>query len=268
MSIITLKFHDVVYIMNNLEYNRFTLNMYDIFANFLPGFVLVGGLLLPFAGHERIVNAGLLEGVFATLAAFAVGGFTQAIGSKIKRLQFRIPFCKYPSEDTTVGLCIPFVERRTMPFHRKMSDITENCEGILESEFSESCEELLKIDSIGNAEEDWDSLFKTCLAFLEVSPCNRTLRIQAQHLATRGLYIAFFFLFSYYLLLTVILYFNGSMVISPQKTSFPISVLALFSIFSVGSSYLAYIRSTHFENDVTEYMISEIYISSQIWEED
>lgn len=45
--------------MNQLEYKRFAVNMYDIFANFLPGFILIGGILLPFLSSDSGRNLRL-----------------------------------------------------------------------------------------------------------------------------------------------------------------------------------------------------------------
>lgn len=185
--------------MNNIEYKRFAVNMYDIFSNFLPGFILIGGLLIPFLDSSRLSNIGLLKGSFLTLAAFAAGGFTQAIGSRAKYYNFRLPFFSFPPEPADDGRQWFLIEDRKMPFDAKMEDIMQN-NGELsfaERKFFDVCEEMFGISG-DKGIRDWRYLFKMIISYLEASPHNRTLRIQAQHLAARGLYVTLFILSLYY----------------------------------------------------------------------
>lgn len=54
--------------------------------------------------------------------------------------------------------------------------------------------------------DDWGYLFKLLISYLEVSPCNRTLRLQALHLATRGLYLSVVLIGIYYFMIWLFIY--------------------------------------------------------------
>lgn len=261
--------------MNQLEHKRFAVNMYDIFANFLPGFILIGGFLLPFLGDDWLSNINLLEGSFLTLAAFAMGGVTQAIGSRIKRYQFRLPLFSFPADPVDGDSQGWVIRKRKLPFNVKMEAI--KCESddlsFAEKGFLSTCEEIFKLDKEQRI-DDWGYLFKMIISYLETSPHNRTLRIQAQHLAARGLYVTLFMLFSYYLLFSVVAwiqswrYFSIDMregISSVLLYNYDVS-LVIWPIASISClllSYILYIRSIHFEEDVPKYMISEITIAAE-----
>lgn len=257
--------------MNNFGNSRFTVNIYDVFANFLPGFIFLGGAALPFIFGNSLSGFSALEGSLFIFAAFAIGVLTQAIGSYTKKYQFRAPLCNFPSKSNEKKF-MRLVEEREMPFNQVMEKIDDNSNdlSVPEEKFLTRCENIFDFDGDEQI-EDWGYLFKLCLTQLEVSPYNRTLRIQAQHLATRGLYVSLFFLCIYYLAIAIVQqppihnYLNqwGFIHNLPHQQIgvLPASVLVLMSGLSLVISYVFYLRSVHFEEDVVNYMISEVVAS-------
>lgn len=247
-----------------MDSSRFTVNIYDVFANFLPGFIFLGGAAIPFLPGDTLSGFGTFGGTLLIFASFAVGGMMQALGSYTKHYQYRFPTRDFPSESANEwSLCL--IEKRKMPFNRIMDEIANNQDDLTppQSEFFSSCRNLFGFDSDSDNNDgdwmDWGDLFKICLTHLEITPYNRTLRIQAQHLATRGLYISFFIIFIYYIALSaiqVLPIYNLQQfdVISWQR-------LVIIGLFCVPISYIFYLRSVHFEKDVVNYMIAEVVAS-------
>lgn len=252
--------------MNPIPNNKFTINIYDIFANFLPGIVLISGLLLPFIDSNLISAINLSTGTVTLFIAFAVGGFVQGTASLTKQYQYRLPGQNFPSPVNGTKQ-LQFFAKRKLPFSQKVSHM--NSDGsdelpIPERKFNQACETVFKINDDDVSIEDDGYLFKLCLTYLEASPYNRTLRIQAQHLATRGLYTTSFLLSGYYLCaFTIELLDNGLIFNTNVQYSFHQIVFLLLSILSFILFHLFYLRSIDFEEDVAMYMISELYLSSK-----
>lgn len=130
--------------MEQLKYKKVSVNIYDLFANFLPGFILIGGVLLPFLAGNGSSNISISEGAFVTLAAFAIGGGTQALGSHTKRYRFRFPFLSFPadSEADTGTSCTrleeilqwlhldSYIEKRKLPFNSKLEEIDQKSQDV------------------------------------------------------------------------------------------------------------------------------------------
>lgn len=254
--------------MNDLESNKFTVNIYDVFANFLPGFMFIGGVIPLLWDSELTSNIGVLEGSLAVFAAFALGGLVQSVGAKLKYYHFRLPSRKFPSkkcEDATFWI----FGRRYLPFTYKMNRLKKSKSKedddlpLPEQKFFNACKDSFGFDSDSAELNDWGYLFKMCLTHLEASPYNRTLRIQAQHLATRGLYITFAALSVIYALIAIQqlrpIFPNAELSYAFIAPALPYIVPA---VLGLGGSYVLYIRSVHFEEDVISYMISEMVLSA------
>jgi hypothetical protein len=254
--------------MTNLDNSRFTVNAYDVFANFLPGFILLTGVALPFLSQRTLPSLGAIEIVFYTFITFSIGGIVQAIGSKTKYIKFTWPFNESNTK-TSKNLFLGILRRRVMPFDRAMNNIViksyernRNNYDLSKAEwkFFDCCNEIFGFDS-NVIFRDWGYLFKMCLAHLETSPHDRTLRIQAQHLAARGLYISFFILFILYSSLSVIQtgVFNNT--IQQPLHALSSDLLFLMAVLCLIASWVFRNRSVHFEEDVVKYMISEMVAS-------
>lgn len=295
--------------MVGTDYNKFTINVYDVFSNLIPGTVTVVGILFPFSGITFVPNMGLAKGFVVILVSFSIGVGLQGIGSRIKRYHF-YPFPsehkeKAEDENTwesidsfenrhTFSLEVPtefensvnikisgqdsipeksedkplhvrikervlplLVRRRVLPFNARMRDIsTSNGDlSLAEEKFFKSCNKVMNIS--GDEIRQWDYLFKMIVSHLETLPSNRTHRIQAQHLATRGLYLSFAFLSVYYILIGIFGAFNWI-----NGLVFSESILFLFALPCLILAHTFYLRSVHFEEDVVKYIICEIYLLS------
>lgn len=253
--------------MNPISNNKFTVNIYDIFANFLPGIILISGLLLPYANSNLISAISFSTGTVTLFIAFAVGGFIQGIASLTKKYQYRLPKQEFPSAVKKESR-FRFLTSRKLPFNHKLEQIdgdNSNKLPIPEQKFKEACKSVLELNDTDTPVDDDGYLFKVCLTYLEASPYNRTLRIQAQHLATRGLYTTSFLLSGYYLcIFTFELIDNGVLIDMNAQYSFQPIVFLLLSGLSLILFHLFYLRSIDFEEDVVKYLISEIYLSSQV----
>jgi hypothetical protein len=214
------------------RFGRF--NLYDIFANFLPGAILIFGLYLPESSREfSFPEVGVTAAATLAVIAFVLGFLLQALAS-------------------------PLVERLPRPFDKEMGNI-QSPSGV-EDDFATLCDKKFGIDVTehGSGYEQWSLLFKSILSDLEASPWSRTLRIQALHLAARGLAMAFLVLSVCYGLYVVgVLQADQSDLFSRNLIPEAATVLAFGFMIIAGS------RARHFEKDVVTYMISEFYMNNR-----
>lgn len=299
--------------------DTFAVNIYDLFANFLPGIVFVGGILLPFFGSRVVEEITLFQGTFITLLAFAIGVGIQAIGTRLKRPRLRrIPYLHTGALKVVKGWGVILLETTPTRFNDRMNDLFDGGnsagdaarpedvemslappdggglggvltpypdESIPETNFSEACKQVFGFDRpLTEFNDDWDFLYKMILSYLEGSPCDRTIRIQAQYCATRGLFYTSVLLSIYYVaMLTTLLAIETDLVgvLSSGsldglgellRTGFatssveivPAYVLLTLSVLGLLFSGLFYVRARHFEEDIVNYMISEIIISAEL----
>ena len=240
--------------MQSESYAR--LNIYDIFADILPGAVFVAGLAFPFIRNEPDLN--IVEGIGFLVLAFTFGLWTQSLGSRFgdgdkpfNEYMENLVECErsYDSEnqnDTNIS------------FGGDKTKITK-----IDLEFLHYCRDTYEIE---DDFDDWGHLFKLLMSQLEGSAWSRTVRIQTLHLATRGLYVSFFLLTIYY---TILLTANFAPVSSFIRSFSPGFLLLSGYTINVWDSILIIAfnlalfkefrrRSKHFEHDVVMYIVSEL----------
>lgn len=144
------------------------------------------------------------------------------------------------------------------PFNERMADI--DTEDGLEGDFASICDDKFGVKVVDYDEEydGWSMLFKSILSDLENSPWSRALRIQALHLAARGLTVAFVLLTAYYLLYVGGVLTPGGMELFSHN-QVPLAAALGTGVLAVLTAH----RSRHFENDVINYMISEFYMKNR-----
>jgi hypothetical protein len=235
--------------------DRFTFNAYDLFSNFLPGAVLFLGIGLPFIGLQDVLpDLNLVQALSAIIIAFGLGTVTQSIGSMASR---RKVFSLKP------------LKERDRPFNEKMNQMLE-CEepkpdfSNIDWAASRLCIEAFDLD--GDGTDNTEYVFKSLLAYLESSKWNRGLRMQALHLASRGLYVVCLILGIYYIS------FGIGFLIPTEYTLYVYSgEFSLLSFIALGGlmfiiSYILFLRARHFEDDVVIYILSEFVMSAYDWD--
>lgn len=232
--------------------DRFQFNVYGVFCNFLPGSVLLIGLTIPFIlTPESLIDLNLTEALAAGVGAFALGILTQALGSKLSR---RKVFGSCPHH------------KRDRPFNKKMDDMlsSDSCEDELtniDRKAKRICTEVFDCED----EYDTDHIFKSLVAYLEASNFTRGLRVQALHLASRGLYVASLILFIYYSLFAVGLYLPPGFSIFTYYGVLHLYHFSLLSLLTLPVAYILFERARDFESDVASYIFSEIVVSQYDW---
>lgn len=235
---------------------RFRFNAYDVFSHFLPGVLLFFGLTLPFLGEEQpFPDLNLIAAVFAAVVAYGLGLGTQALGSIASR---RKVFGKKPWS------------KRNRPFNYKMNKMLEI--ETKESEFSnidwaarELCVEVFDLDCDGS--DNTEHLFKSLLAYLEASQWNRSLRIQALHLASRGLYVVSLILLMYYGVFGIGLSLPSEFSVFMYDGYLNAGHFFILSVLMIPTSWILFDRARHYESDVVIYILSEFFMSQYNWED-
>lgn len=236
--------------------DRFTFNAYDLFSNFLPGVFLLFGLWLPFARlSEPFPDLTLVQASMAAIIAFGLGVGAQSLGSMASRKQ-------------VVGIW-PWDDRKP-PFNRKLEEMLSADERPPEIDSvdwaaRQMCVEVFDLDCDGT--DDCSYVFKSLIAYLEGSNWNRSIRIQALHLASRSLYIVCLLLILYYVAFAVGLLTPTNLTPISYDGIFDPTSLAIVSVGLLPLSWIFFRRARHFESDVAKYMFSEFYLSRYDWDE-
>lgn len=215
------------------RFGRF--NLYDIFANFLPGAVLIFGFYLPDAPKDfSFPGVTITSAVVLTILAFVVGFGLQAIASVLSGILGH-------------------------PFNSRVLDIDPD-ENNLHGDFASICKKKfgVKINQQTDKDGELGWLFKSILSDLENSPWSRTLRIQALHLAARGLAVAFLGLTLYYGA-----YWVGILSAEHNELFVRPCVPPIATVVAIALLLVIGWRARHFENDVVTYMISEFTMNNQ-----
>lgn len=235
--------------------DRFTFNAYDLFANFLPGALLLIGVGFPFiVFNGSVPDLSLIDVVVLSTIAFGAGVVTQSIGSSLA--------------DREVFSFSPLKERNH-PFNEKMEELLD--EDASQEDFSgmewkarKACIDAFHLS--GDGSDDITLIFKSLLAYLESSKWNRGLRLQSLHLASRGLYIVSLFLAAYFFSFTL-------SVLIPQDIGLFVysGSLAGIHFAFLGSlmflvAYIMFKRARHFEDDVSTYILAEFYMDHYQWD--
>ncbi|WP_162224567.1 hypothetical protein [Halorussus amylolyticus] len=218
-------------------------NLYDIFANFLPGAVLVIGLLFPYVGVDGLfvsVRIGSLS--LLLVLSFATGLFVQALGGIVQSSgqDFANHIQKVDRQEDEAG------------DEENVAEMKSNINiSTVDAYFIETFRAELGLTS---EFEDWNRLHKIILAKLEATSRSRALRLQALYLAMRGMFVTMVLLalwFIAYSLLTA----SGVFQSAVPVWTFPY----LVSISLVGAG-LFYNRGSEFSKDVAKYMVIEYYL--------
>lgn len=231
--------------MEDFVGNQITLNTYDIFANLIPGLTFFIGIWLPFATIDHPLPSIDVAGATVILViAFIIGVGFQALGSYAA--------LRRPGD------------RPSKPFNRLMGKIRRHgIEGesstkidAMELQFYNECQSTFKFE---DEFHDWSRLFKAVLSYLESSPLNRGLRMQMLHLLSRGVFVAFCFLFLLYLIAGIVS-INGGPWGVPQGH-------LVYGVLAVLSLLLAIVfrwRALHFEHDIVDYVMAEFILAREV----
>lgn len=218
-------------------------NLYDIFANFLPGAILVMGILFPYVGVKGLfveMNVGSL--LVLLVSSFAMGLFVQALGGIVQ------------SSGADFADHIKKVDGQADGSESRVGDSESRSDiniSTLDAYFIETFRAELGLESDF---KDWSRLHKLILAKLEATSRTRALRLQALYLSMRGMATTMVLLaiwFGIYALLTAINVFPSGI---PFWT-FP--YLIAVSLVTAG---IFYNRGSEFSKDVAKYMVIEYYL--------
>jgi len=218
-------------------------NLYDIFANFLPGAVFIIGVLFPYVGIDGLFTELKVGGLLLIIVlSFAAGLFVQAVGGDIQSSgqDFVDHIRKVDREDG------------------ETPDVDEG--GGLESNINISTLDAHFVEAfraelgLSSDFEDWHRLHKLILAKLEGTSRSRALRLQALYLAMRGMAVTAGILSVWYVLYMVLV------VTDVFPTSLPVWSLPCIAFLLLGVTGIFYERSTEFSEDVAKYMVIEYYL--------
>jgi len=222
---------------------QINLNIYDILGNFLPGSLLILGIVFPISGPNLIVdalNVSLL--ILFSLLSFAIGVAIQVIGSKMKSVDNE--FNDHMEEIANLNEGEDGITTETGG-HNNITPI--------DAQFLISCNRMFKLsDDFSN----WSMLYKLTMAKLDETSKERTLRLHALYLGVRGMTVVAGILSLYYLL-----YYIG---ICLGCFWARISWWYFFVIISCSiiSMVLFYERQNGFREDIVAYLISEFTMES------
>lgn len=217
-------------------------NLYDIFANFLPGAVLLIGLLFPYLGIGGLFASLNTGGLLLMLVlSFAAGLLVQAVGGNVQ------------SSGRDFADHIQNVDRYAdVEDERYDADVDAEINiSTLDAYFVEAFRAELGLTSDF---DDWSRLHKLILAKLEATSRTRALRLQALFLAMRGMAVTMALLAVWFVLYMV---FSA---INLFPATIPIWTLPYLSLLWLCTAGVLYDRAGEFSRDVTKYMIIEYYL--------
>lgn len=221
-------------------------NIYDIFANIVPGVVFLVGLSFPFKS-QQFVGDGANAAIAVTLFLFfslVVGQILQAIGG-------------WADGDHGFSLLVEDILREQS---ESRFDVTEFDEYFV----------VLCHDTFGLSDEfdDYSHLFKLLLAYLEYSGRSRALRMQALYLLARGVWVGAWLLIIWFVTLFVSFEFNYVTAASLEMVN-----LQLTDFRSTTATFIALVVTTaiwgvftkirkELEEDWISYVVTEFYLDS------
>ncbi|WP_276280344.1 hypothetical protein [Halorussus caseinilyticus] len=219
-------------------------NIYDIFANIVPGVVFLIGFTFPFKlqnilGGNTVSITNILLFI---LFSFVLGQTLQAIGG-------------WADGDHGFPRFIKDILNEESKSRFEVSSIDET--------FLLLCSTTFRLPSNFN---DYYRLFKLLLAYLEYSGRSRALRMQALYLFSRGIWVSSWLLFLWFLVLTVSIRFEY---ISPQSLELVnlnmddlrSEIVILASDIVVLSSGLIFTKiRSEIEEDWITYVVLEFYL--------
>lgn len=223
------------------QYSRF--NLYDIFANFLPGVILIIGVFLPIFGVEGLfVTLGIGGILIIIVLAFAMGLALQVLGAYISSASaaFENHMKAVVNDEQEDGS-----ERNSD------GQITISSVDIL---FLERCRSEFELTANF---DDWNRLYKLVLSRLERPSQSRALRIQALYLGMRGVTVTMIILFMYYIISYIGVQYFG------LEVALPTWALIAFIGLTAALGVLFYMRQQEFQNDVVMYIINDYCVLSR-----
>lgn len=207
------------------------LNLYDIFANILPGAYLLIGLIVPeWIAGGNFPNVSVLGTTAALVVAFVLGFCLQALGSCL--LHGSRPFNEMMSQDGGDGTGADGIS---------YSDVDEL--------FCQFCKDDFGVDP---RSADGSRLFKLVISDIETGGQQRALRIQALHLAARGLFLASVPIALYH--------FVRMMPLLPLPRSSSLVIHWYVFAVAIALAPIFYYRYRDFERDVAMYMIYDFVL--------
>lgn len=221
-----------------------SVNLYDIFANIVPGLSFLFGIMIPLNvrylvdfvfGREAMVQFTLAYLILLVALAFITGQLLQAFGSRF---------------DGDHGFP-RFVQEIRGEDVDSRYEVTE-----FDEVFWHFCRERFVLS---DNFESYDRLFKSVLAYLEHSQRTRALRLQALYLFARGVFVAGVLLTVFYTILLLSLYYDYV----PFRWEFLFRsqlVIATSAVLSATVSYISYKERRKLESDWVKYAITEFYL--------
>lgn len=243
-------------------------NLYDIFANFLPGAILLIGIFLPIVGVRGLLVELQLGSVIVLLVlSFAAGIALQVLGSTLGSASepFRMHMkavTEFHENQESSGVDEKAVAPRSSEIEISGLDVL----------FFEECRKEFHLSA---QFEDWERLFKNVLSKLEEHPQSRAIRLHAQYLGVRGMTITMGVLSIYYLAVSIPLLLAAVVYVQERPNwiqsyteviHLPLPAILLITIFSIILTYLFHKRQKEFKLDVIRYMIREYCKAADIEE--
>lgn len=221
-----------------------SINLYDIYANIVPGVVFLLGIVIPLDfgailkelfGPNVDISIGISQLLLFIVIAFVVGQILQAFGSRF-------------DGDHGFGSLLSEIRGES---DQNRHEVTE-----FETVFWELCrEKFVLTDSFDSS----DRLFKAILAYLENSSRTRALRLQALYLFSRGMYVASLSLCFIYLIILISLVYNYL----PDGITpfFRPSWVILSGLIVMGCiTYISEKTREGLESDWIKYTVTEFYL--------
>ena len=201
------------------------INLYDVFANFLPGSLLIIGIIAPIVGANNLVQLGLGSALIFFIISYALGFVIQAFGGWMSSgdaafenhmKNIREGNGNGEPQDDADGNGEP--QDDTEELVQEESEVNEIAQrnpevnrrdvnyGSIDVTFDELVSQAKHVSS---RYEDWEGLYNWVMVRLDNSSRTRALRMHSTFLAVRGLAVVFSFFVLYYLTMAVLIYCFG-----------------------------------------------------------
>jgi hypothetical protein len=223
---------------------RSAVNLYDIFANIIPGVVLLSGVFVPIRVESLVaIQLNAASVLLFVVFAFVVGQAMQYIGSRL-------------DADHGFGQHVACLRAG---FENPPIGVTE-----FDEVFWGVCKRRFRLT---DDFDDYSRLFKCLLAELERTGRTRAIRMQALYLFSRGIWVASWMLFVLYVLLGAVVFVRPDL---PSDASVALFVAnfrgPVFLAFGLLSSFtfglVFHYQRQEFEKDWITYVIIEFYLDT------
>lgn len=221
-------------------------NIYDVFANIVPGVVFLIGLSFPF-DLQQFFGDGVNAAIGVTLFLFlslVVGQILQAIGG-------------WADGDHGFSLLVEDIVRER---DDSQFDVTE-----FDEYFLVLCQDTFDLSADF---DDYSRLFKLLLAYLEYSGRSRALRMQALYLLARGVWVSTGLLIVWFVTLLISFEYGYVTATSLESVSLQMAdfrstteIVIALSVSTVVGVVFTRIRN-ELEADWISYAITEFYLDT------